>query len=152
MKRGVVHYGRVHYCHHFTGDLVWREEWRHHANGTVAVVRVLIVEPDPAAASKLYADMFGPESVRDIKGGKTVIVGNSRVDIVTEAALKDEFGDAVPDAEGRKAYMAGLTFRTVSLAKVASALQEGKIDFVQSPGRIVVPAREAVNAVLEFVE
>jgi quinolinate synthase len=96
--------------------------------------------------------MFGPESVRDIKGGKTVVVGNSRFDIVTEAALKAEFGDAAPDAEGRKAYMAGLTFRTVSLAKVAHALQEGKIDFVQSPGRLVVAARQAVNAVLEFVE
>ena len=69
-----------------------------------------------------------PRAVRDIKGGKTVVVGNSRFDIVTEAALKAEFGDAAPDAEGRKAYMAGLTFRTVSLAKVARALQEGKID------------------------
>ena len=39
-----------------------------------------------------------------------------------------------------------------SLAKTARTLQEGKIDFVQSPGRIVVPAREAVNAVLEFME
>jgi hypothetical protein len=48
--------------------------------------------------------------------------------------------------------MAGLTFRTVSLATTAHALKEGKIDFVQSPGRIVVPAKEAVNAVLEFVE
>ena len=37
MKAGVVPYGRVYYCHHFTRDLVWRDEWRHHANGTVAV-------------------------------------------------------------------------------------------------------------------
>ena len=73
--------------------------------------------------------------------GKTVIGGNSRVDIVTEASLKDEFGAAVPDAEGRKAYMAGLTFRTVSVNKAARVLQEGKIGgLVQSPGRLVVPA------------
>ena len=84
MKAGVVPYGRVYYCHHFTRDLVWRDEWRHHRNGAVAVARALIVEPDPAAGAKLYADMFGPESVRDIKGGKTVVIGNSRFDIVTE--------------------------------------------------------------------
>jgi hypothetical protein len=48
--------------------------------------------------------------------------------------------------------MAGLTFRTLSLAKTAHALQDGKIEFTQSPGRIVVPAKQAVNAVLEFVE
>lgn len=153
MKAGVVPYGRVYYCHHFTRDLVWRDEWRHHANGTVAVVRALIVEPDPAAAAKLYVDMFGPDNVRDIKGGKTVIVGNSRFDIVTEATLKSEFGDCAPDPEGRKAYMAGLTFRTVSLARVARTLQDGKIaGVVRDDKRIVVPAKQAFNAVLEFIE
>ena len=153
MKAGVVPYGRVYYCHHFTRDLVWRDEWRHHANGVVAVARALIVEPDPAKGAKLYADMFGPESVRDIKGGKGVVVGNSRFDIVTEAALRAEFGGAVPNAEGRSAYMAGLTFRTVSVAKVARTLQDGGIEgSVQSPGRLVVPAKQALNAVLEFIE
>jgi catechol 2,3-dioxygenase-like lactoylglutathione lyase family enzyme len=152
MKAGVVPYGRIYYCHHFTRDLVWRDEWRHHANGTVAVVRAVIVEPDPAKGAKLYADMFGAEAVRDIKNGKTVVIGNSRFDIVTEGALKAEFGNAAPDAEGRSAYMAGLTLRTMSLAKAAKALEAGKIDVKKSGDRIVVPAHEAMNAVLEFVE
>ena len=152
MKAGHVPYGRIYYCHHFTRDLVWRDEWRHHANGTVAVVRAVIVEPDPAKGAKLYADMFGKETVRDIKGGKSVVIGNSRFDIVTEAALKAEFGDAAPDPEGRGAYMAGLTFRTVSLAKAAQALQAGKIGSKKIGDRLVVPAKEAVNAVLEFIE
>ena len=153
MKAGVVPYGRVYYCHHFTRGLVWRDEWRHHPNGTVAVARALIVEPDPAKGVGLYADMFGPEAVRDIEGGKSVVIGNSRFDIVTEAALREQVGDAAPDAEGRPAYMAGLTFRTTSLGKAARALQAGTIGGVtQSGGRIVVPAKEAMNAVLEFVE
>jgi len=152
MKAGVVPYGRVFYIHHFTRDLLWRDEWRHHANGVVAVVRAMIVDPDPAAGAKLYADMFGREAVRDIKGGKKVVTGNAHLEVITEAALKDQFGPSVPDAEGRGAYMAGLTFRTVSLAKVAQALQAGKIEFVESPGRLVVPARLALNALLEFVE
>ena len=124
------------------------------ANGTVAVVRALIVEPDPAAAAKLYADMFGSDSVRDIRNGKSVVVGNSRFDIVTEAELVAQVGAAAaPAAEGRKAYMAGLTFRTTSTDKAARALQAGRIDGVTTaPGRVLVPARAAVNAVLEFVE
>src|SRR6478735_5369453 len=152
MKAGVVPYGRVYYCHHFTRDLVWRDEWRHHANGAVAVQRAVIVESDPAAGAKLYADMFGPENVRDIKGGKTVVIGNSRFDIVTEPELAAQVGEAAPDPQGRKAYMAGLTFRTTSLAKAAQALQAGKIAFTKKDGRLIVPAREAVNAVLEFIE
>ena len=152
MKAGVVPYGRIYYCHHFTRDLVWRDEWRHHANGTVAVERAVIVEPDPAAGAKLYGDMFGPEAVRDIKNGKKVVIGNSRFDIVTEAELKTQFGDAAPDAEGRKGYMAALTLRTTSLAKAAEALKAGKIPFTQKDGRLVVPAKEAMNATLEFTE
>lgn len=152
MKAGVVPYGRVYYCHHFTRELVWRDEWRHHANGTVAVARALIVEPDPAKGAQLYAQMFGPGNIRDITGGKTVVIGNSNFDIVTEAALRAEFGDSAPDAEGRPAYMAGLTLRTLSLAKAAGALAAGGIESVARDGRIIVPARQAMNAVLEFVE
>jgi len=152
MKNGVVPYGRVYYCHHFTRDLVWRDEWRHHANGSVAVERALIVEPDPAAGAKLYADMFGPEAVRDIRNGKKVVIGNSRFDIVTEAEMKAQLGDAAPDADGRKAYMAALTLRTTSLAKAADALKAGKISFTEKNGRLVVPAKEAMNATLEFTE
>ncbi len=153
MKPGHMPYGRVYFCHHFTRDLVWRDEWRHHANGAVAVARAIIVEPDPAKAAKLYADMFGPESIHDIKGGKSLTVGNARYDIVTEATLKAEFGDAVPDAEGRPAYMAGLTLRTVSLDKAAKALAAGKIEgVIKKADRVVVPAKQAINAVLEFIE
>jgi hypothetical protein len=152
MKVGVVPYGHVFYVHHLTRDLLWRDEWRHHANGVVAVVRAMIVDADPTAGTKLYADMFGPEVVRDIKGGKNVVAANSNLEVITETTLKDQFGASVPDAEGRGAYMAGLTFRTVSLAKVAQALQAGEIEFIQSPGRLVVPARLALNALLEFVE
>ncbi len=152
MKAGVVPYGRVYYCHHFTRDLVWRDEWRHHANGTVAVARALIVETDPAKGAKLYADMFGAENVRAIKGGKAVVIGNSRFDIMTGDELKAQFGAAAPNAEGRPAYMAGLTFRTVSLDKAASALQAGKIEFTREAQRIVVPASQAMNATIEFIE
>lgn len=152
MKAGHMPYGRVYFCHHFTRDLVWRDEWRHHANGTVAVARAIIVEPDPAKASKLYADMFGQDAIHDIDGGKSLTVGNARFDIVTEAALKQAFGDAAPDAEGRPAYMAGLTFRTTSLDKATKALQAGSIEgVVRKADRLVVPAKQAINAVLEFI-
>src|SRR5690348_1694170 len=142
MKAGHVPYGRIYFCHHFTRDLVWRDEWRHHANATVAVARAIIVEPDPAKAGKLYATMFGADAVRPTRdNGVAVVIGNSRFDIMTERALKIEFGKSVPDAEGRPAYMAGLTLRTASLAKAGKALEEGHIMGVtRHGGRIIVPA------------
>ncbi|MBS0541389.1 MAG: VOC family protein [Proteobacteria bacterium] len=154
MKPGHMPYGRVYFCHHFTRELVWRDEWRHHANGTIAVARAVIVEPDPAKASKLYADMFGAEAVHDIAGGKALSVGNARFEILTEAELRRQVGDAaMPDAEGRPAYMAGLTFRTTSLDKAAKALAAGRIEgVVRKGGRLIVPARQAINAVIDFIE
>lgn len=153
MKAGVVPYGRVYWCHHFTRDLVWRDAWRQHANGTVAVARAVIVEPDPAAAAQLYAAMFGRDAVRPIRGGQAVVVGNSRFDIVSEAELRGQVGDAAPDPGGRTAYMAGLSFRTRSLGKAAAALTAGGIPGVaRKDGRLIVPARAALGAVLEFVE
>src|SRR4029079_16357633 len=148
MKAGVVPYGRVYWCHHFTRNLVWRDEWRHHANGTVAVARAVIVEPDPAAGAKLYADMFGREAVRDIKGGKTVVIGNSRFDIVSEAELKTQVGGAAPDPECGKADVAALTLRTSPLAKATKSLEAGKIRFICKDDRLIVPAQEVMNATL----
>jgi hypothetical protein len=153
MKSGSVPYGRLYFCHHFTRHLVWRDAWRHHANGVVAVERAIVVAPDPAAASQLYARMFGDACVRDIDGGKALIVGNSRLDIITESVLRRDFGDAAPDPVGRDSYMAGLTLRTLSLARAARTLRDnGIVEFAESGRHIVVPARFAVNTVLEFTE
>jgi len=153
MKTGVVPYGRVYYCHHFTRDLVWRDEWRHHRNGAVAVARATIVEPDPVKAARLYADMFGADAVRQIEGGRAVIVGLSRLDILTAEALLAQVGsEAMPDAAGRPAYMAGLAFRTTSFTRAVAALRQGSVPFEERGGRLIVAAREAINAVIEFVE
>jgi hypothetical protein len=48
--------------------------------------------------------------------------------------------------------MAGRTFRTLSFPKAARYLQQNAITAVQKAGRLVVPAKQAFNAVLEFTE
>jgi hypothetical protein len=97
--------------------------------------------------------MFGAEAVHDFKGGKALTIGNARFEIITEKTLKDEFGRAVPDADGRPAYMAGLTIRTTSLAKVSKVLeQNGVMGVTRHGARIIVPASQAMNAVIEFLE
>src|SRR5258705_9794633 len=49
MKAGVVPYGRVYYCHHFTRDLVWRGGWRPRQKRTLgrAPARVLQAHSSP---------------------------------------------------------------------------------------------------------
>ena len=143
--------GRLYFCHHFTRDLVWRDEWRHHANGTVGVARAVIAASDPAELGGLFARMFGDDSVGAIDGGFGLTVGLSRFEVVTHARLLGMFGDAAPEALGRHCFMAALTLRTRSLDAAARALAAGEVAGVRrNEAGIVVPAGSAFGTVLEF--
>ncbi len=140
--------GRLYFCHHFTRDLVWRDEWRHHANGAIGVVRAVIASDDPARLGGLFGRMFGEDAVSSIPGGVTLAIGLQRFDVLTHAAVAQQLGEASPD---RQEYMAGLTLRTRSLTTAAAALAAGSIPAVQLQGRLLVPATAAMGCVLEFV-
>lgn len=145
--------GRLYFCHHLTRGLVWRDEWRRHANGATGIVRAVIAARDPAILGSLFARMFGPDQVRESADGCSLVVGLSRFDVITPAMLARQFGDAAPDGGGRDAFMAGLTFRTLSLDRAAAALREGGITGAQrEQDRVRVPATSAFGATLEFVE
>jgi hypothetical protein len=148
---GTVPAGRIYFCHHFTRELVWRDEWRHHANGAIGVARAVIAARDPSVLGGLFARMFGEDAIRRSGTGTSLAVGLSRFDVVTTDALVREYGDAAPAADGRDDYMAALTIRTGSLDRAAAALAAGQIGGVRrEPDRIVVPASEAFGVTLEF--
>jgi catechol 2,3-dioxygenase-like lactoylglutathione lyase family enzyme len=145
--------GRLYFCQHLTRGLVWRDEWRQHPNGVIGVMRAIIGAEDPSALGGLFARMFGADAVRAIADGCRLLVGLSQFDVITPTALARAFGDAAPGPAGRTAFMAGLTFRTRSLAKAADAFQAGGVAGVQrDANRMVVPAAAACGAVLEFRE
>jgi hypothetical protein len=143
--------GRLYFCHHFTRDLVWRDEWRHHANGVTGVIRAVIVAGDPSDLGALFTRMFGADAIRPIEGGLTLTVGVARFDVVTPETSRAEFGDAAADGGGRVSFMAALEFRTRSLDAVSQAMERGAIAGVRrDAGRVVVPARAAFGATLAF--
>lgn len=148
---GTVPDGRLYFCHHLTRHLVWRDAWRQHANGAVAVARAVIMSHDPGRWGSLFGRMFGSGSVRAIDGGCALTVGLSRFEVVSPARLADLFGDAAGDPGGRADMMAALTFRTTSLDRAEAALAVGGIVARRHAGRIVVPAAGAFGSVLEFV-
>lgn len=152
LKPGTTEAGRLYFCHHLTRDLVWRDAWRHHANGTIGVIRAVIAAADPAELGALFARMFGDGAVRRDGDGRSLAVGLSRFEVVTPATVATSFGPAAPDRAGRATFMAALTLRTRSLDQTAGALQTGGVSVRREPGRIVVPASAAFGATLEFRE
>jgi hypothetical protein len=146
-----VDYGRLYFCHHLTRHLVWRDEWRRHPNGAIGVVRAVICSTDPAGAATLYRALFGPDAVRTTADGASVLIGLSRFDILSPRALAAAFGDAAPDPQGRSSYMSGLSLRVTDLARTTDVLRTAGVGLAERDGRILVPAREAFGATLEFV-
>jgi hypothetical protein len=148
---GTVAAGRLYFCHHFTRDLVWRDEWRHHANGATGVVRAVIAAVDPSELGALFGRMFGPDALRPTAGGVALTVGVSRFDIVTLETLQLEYGELAPAAGGRESFMAALVFRTRSLDAAWSAMEAGGIAGVRREnGLVVAPAAAACGATLAF--
>lgn len=144
--------GRIYFCHHFTRDLVWRDEWRHHANGTVGIARAVIASDEPGLLGDLFSQMFGPAAIRTIPGGISLVVGLQRFDVLDHSAVAELLGDAAGDAAGRGYYMAALSLRTLSLDQAATALHAGSVSFQRDAGRILVPASAAMGCPIEFVE
>jgi hypothetical protein len=116
-------YGRVYFCQHFTPELVWRDEWRKHANGAAAIARAVILASDPDKTVMLYRWLFGAEALKQVADGWSLAAGNARLDILTQA-----WGER---AKGED-RLAGLALRTSGPARV-------------------IPADEAFGAILEFV-
>jgi hypothetical protein len=145
--------GRVYFCQHLTRELVWRREWQTHPNGVTGITRAVVAAREPRRAAAIFLAMFGADAVMKTASRYVLDLGNTRIEIVPPAALADIYGDAAPDPGGRAEYMALLTLKTTSLDAVAQALADGGIKFHRpQPDRLVVPAAEAMNTMLEFVE
>jgi len=90
--------GRLYFCHHFTRELVWRDEWRRHANGTVGIAAAVIAASRPERLGGLFARMFGGDAVRPISGGVSLIVGMSDFDVVVPEEAARRFEGSKPAA------------------------------------------------------
>ncbi|WBV41806.1 VOC family protein [Pseudoroseomonas cervicalis] len=143
--------GRVFFCHHFTPELVWRQEWQRHANGVTGIAEFGIVSNDPARAVAPYATLFGDEAVQELPGGRAILAaGGARVLVLRPEAAALHWGDALPPLPQDGAdRMVALTLRA-ELAAAAAALRQGGITPLEQPGRLTVPAAEACGLALSF--
>jgi hypothetical protein len=121
LQAGKIPAGRVYFCQHFTRDLVWRDEWRHHANGVIGIAALVMVADDVDAPAAVFAQMFGRDALAAIPGGQRLAVGLTKVEIISPGECAARYGEAAPAAEGRAQYMAGLVLRSRSVNRVVPA-------------------------------
>jgi hypothetical protein len=143
--------GRVYFCEHLTPELVWRPEWQTHPNGARAIARVVVATAAPDRTAALFHGLFGPAATTAREGRMTVAAGAARIELLTPAAVAEEFGDAAADPAGRSEYLAVAEFTVGSLSKTARLL--GEINGVRvADRRVLVSAAMAFNATLVFTE
>ena len=87
-----------------------------------------------------------------ILGGLALSAGLATVEVATPDAVAMRLGDAVPDLGGRASAMAGLIVRTASLRLARTAIEAGGVPVPAHDGPIVIPAAQAGNLALVFVE
>ena len=143
--------GRFFFSQHLTRNLVWRDEWRRHPNGTLGIARVTIASRDPGTLATLFTRLFGIEAVRQRADGCSLLLGLATCDVTTPEAVRAAFADAAPPDDGRTEFMAALTLRTNSLDQAAAALAAGGVTARREPERILVPATAAFGVTLEFI-
>jgi hypothetical protein len=149
---GTVPSGRVYFCQHLTPELVWRPEWQQHPNGASGVSKAIIVAPDPEDRAGLFAKLFGADAVTGAADHKRIDAPGITIEIVRQGAVARAFGSNAPDGGGRDDYMAVLELVTVSLDRTEDALRERGVPSSRQDDRLVVPASEAFNVTLRFVE
>ena len=58
-------FGRLYFCEHLTRDLVWRDEWRAHGNGALAIARAVIASAEPRRSARYFATLLGAGAVAE---------------------------------------------------------------------------------------
>lgn len=144
--------GRLYFCHHLTRDLVWRDSWRRHANGTLGVREVVIAAEAPSRLAGLFARMFGAEAVRPHGAGFRLAMGLSTAEIVDPRELAHRFGAAATPALGRPEWMAALVLRSADPAMAQAALRAGGIAMAAAtPDHVLVGPDQTMGVTLAFV-
>jgi hypothetical protein len=144
--------GRIFFCHHYTPELVWRDEWRQHANAATDIVEFTIATLDPARTSAPFARMFGPAALQPVEGGLLLPTDKAQIQLLTPDAVAARFGDAVPVQADGTDRMVALGLRTGSIAATLAALHAGTVPgLVQKTDRIIVPSASACELALSFI-
>lgn len=145
--------GRAFFCHHFTPELVWRKEWRAHANGVTGIAEFVIAAREPERTGALYGRIFGASALARTAGGLALQAGTATVLFLTPEAVRERFGDVVEASAEGSDRMVALSLRTRSREAARRALAAGGIPDVRDDGlHLVVPAAQAAGVALAFSE
>ncbi|MFC3123826.1 VOC family protein [Pseudoroseomonas globiformis] len=150
-EHAAIRQGRVFFCHHETPDLVWRDEWRGHANGTTGISEFILCGAAPERLAEPYRDLFGSAALQAVDGGLSMATDTARLLLLTPRAVTERFGNAVALPPEGSDGMVALGLRSQAMAGLADRIRAAGITGVtEGGGHVIVPAPEAAGVALAF--
>ncbi|PKU22097.1 VOC family protein [Telmatospirillum siberiense] len=148
----LVRNGRTFFCHHFTPELIWRDEWRDHPNGVTEILGLVIASETPGDTASLYGKLFGPEILTADGDGYVFQAGPARIHILPPAEVDRRFGEIEATTDGSE-RMVALALRTRSTAALRALLDaNGIASRGFDDGSVLVQAKDAAGVALRFFE
>lgn len=149
----LVRNGRTFFCHHFTPELVWRDEDRQHPNGVTEIVGFTVSSPTPHEVADLYERLFGPGVIETTGEAQFRLrAGRANVDFVTPAEAERRYGVVAYTNDGSERYVA-LDLQVRSLDALRALFAANGVKFVDTADHAVrVAASEAAGVALRFQE
>lgn len=142
---GRIANGRLFFCYHDTPELVWREEWRGHANTATGLAEFVIAARDPDRTAGLFRDVFGAGSVQAASVGFVLPAGSAVISVLTPSAVADRFGPAAPVQADGSDRMVALGVQVSDLTAASRCAGQPA-----SNGRVVVRHEDACGLALIF--
>lgn len=150
LRPSLVPNGRSFFCQHLTPHAVWQPAWQQHPNGARDISEFVIVAQDPAAATRVYSQLFGSERILARDDGAFLLqAGAATVRFASTAWVEQRYGALPEDYQGEP-RMVALSLQTDDLAKTKASLLQGDVPFREQADAIVVDAINGFNLALRF--
>ncbi|WP_107759535.1 VOC family protein [Dickeya sp. Secpp 1600] len=130
--------GRVYFCQHHTPELVWRDEWRRHANGVTHLSRLVGVAAAPDGATQRFQALGELDAA-------------FALEFVTATAFGERYARLLPPGGGRTSQFAVLRLHGGDRPAIARQAEQLSLPCHVEPQRLLV-ALPAFNTLLEFVD
>ncbi|MBM4187295.1 MAG: VOC family protein [Gemmatimonadetes bacterium] len=138
------------FCQHHTRELVWLPAHQTHANTATKVVAMVVIHPDPAAASPGYERLLGRAMVHPHPGGLQIDLRGPRLLLVTPDFARRRLNASVMERPDGIVPI-GVTIGVRRLERAIASLEEGRVSYRRFGRRsVIVDPEDACGVALEL--
>lgn len=136
-------------CQQHEPQNFWNRSAQRHANGVTGLAAAVMVAENPTDHHIFLTGFTGQRSLESSSFGISAALPRGRFDILNPKAAAFVFGAAEPVTD-KTEYYAGFIVTVPDLVDIKRYLGENRVEFIQTPGRIVIPAADNCGTAIAF--